>query len=81
MLRSPNFQLTTVAITAGAVANAEFTVAHGLTADERGLIPRGSVVVRRNLNALLYDSGTAWTDTTAYFKSDTANAQFAVMFY
>ncbi len=61
-------------VTAGA-ADTEFTVIHNLNT-----VPRGCFVVRRNQAAQLYESGTAWTNTTAYLKSDTGSAQFYVVF-
>ena len=80
-MRSRNFHASLLGIGAPGAANTEFTVTHGLGGEYGPVTPRGYLVVRRNAAASLYISGTDWTDTTAYFKSDTALARFTVLFF
>lgn len=61
--------------TSNAVADTEDTIAHGL-----GVAPVGFIVVNKNKAGNLYDSGTAWTSTNAYLKSDTASTTYTVFF-
>ena len=79
-MKSGSFFATLASAPAGA-ANTEFAVLHGLGGPENPTTPRGFLVIRRNQAATLYESSTAWTTTTAYFKSDTATARFTVMFF
>jgi len=72
-MKSPNFALTLVTAAAGGTVDTEFSVTHDL-----GSIPAEGFIVRRFGNADLYKSTTAWTKTTVYFKSNTANAHFVV---
>ena len=51
------------------IANAEFSVSHTL-----GSIPVGYLVLKINNAGVVYDSGTVWTKTNAYFKSSAANS-------
>ena len=51
------------------LVDTEFTVAHTL-----GVIPTTFLVMDINKGGVVYDSGTAWTSTTAYFKCSVANA-------
>ncbi len=79
--KSRNFMANLVQVS-GAAANAEITVAHGLTDPQcNGIAPRGMLIARRFSNAGLYDSGTTWTTTNAYVKADTAGATFHVLFF
>lgn len=73
--RSRNLVANLVQV-AGGAANAEVTVAHGLNA-----IPLDAFVFNSFSNAILYKSGTTWTKTNAYVKSDTAGATFHVLFF
>ncbi len=61
--------------TSNAVADTEETIAHGL-----GAVPIGFIVINRDKASSLYDSGTAWTSTNAYVKSDTASTTYTVFF-
>ena len=60
----------------------EFAVTHGLV-NEQGLAmtPRGWFITRRFTNAVLSETATAWTTTTAYLKGSAAGARFTVMFF
>lgn len=79
--KSRHFLATLVQVS-GAAANAEITVAHGLTDPQgNGIIPRGRLVIRRFSNATLYDTATTWTATNAYVASDAAGATFHVLFF
>lgn len=80
-MRSGNFDAALASAAAHTTANTEFTVAHGLGSGGRPAIPRGYFVIRRSAAASLYISGTAWTSTTAYFKSDVGSARFTVLFF
>ena len=51
------------------VADTEFSVTHTL-----GVAPVGFLVTNIDAGGVVYDSGTAWTSTTAYFKCSAANA-------
>ena len=73
-MKSRNFKMQIINVTAGA-ADAEFTVTHQFDG-----IPAEAIQLLANANARLYKSGTAWTATLAYFKSDVASAQFIVAF-
>ena len=75
-MRSRNFAAEIRLAIAPAATDTEFTVTHGLPT-----LPRGYRIVKRNKNASLYLSGTTWTSSLAYFKSDVANAQFYVLFF
>ena len=75
-MRSRNFRASLVGGIAPGTANTEMTIAHGLDAQ-----PRGYFITRRNAAASVYLGTTAWDSTTAYLKSDTANAAFSVLFF
>jgi hypothetical protein len=47
----------------------EFSITHTL-----GATPLGYIVTKINKGGVIYDSGTAWTDTTIYLKCSAANA-------
>ena len=49
-------------------ANTEFSVTHNLNR-----VPIGFHVIRQNLAASFYDSGTAWTTTQIFLKCNVAN--------
>ena len=50
-------------------ANTEFSVTHTL-----GAVPVGYIVTKISNAGVIYDSGTAWSDTTIYLKSSGANS-------
>lgn len=54
-------------------ADTEFTVTHHL-----GRTPTGFIVTNTDKAAQVYDSGTAWTSTSVYLKSATANCAVTV---
>lgn len=76
MSRCRNFFATIVRAVAPGAVNTEFAVEHGLT-----VTPHQGFVIRRSAAALLYLGPTTWDDTNAYVKSDTAYAQFYVLFF
>jgi hypothetical protein len=58
-------------------SNTEFAVTHNLNR-----VPTGFHVVRTGLPGLsLYDSGTAWTPTQIFLKSNTANPVAVLQIY
>lgn len=59
--------------TSDGVADAENTIAHTL-----GAVPIGYIVLNQDKAGSLYDSGTAWTATNIYLKSDVASVTFKV---
>ena len=75
-MKSRNFVASLVNITAPSSADTEFSVLH-----ELGQVPTSGFVAARASNATLYKSTTAWTVTTAYLKSNAANAAFIVLFF
>jgi hypothetical protein len=59
-----------------ALADAEYTLAHGLES-----VPLGYIVVSQNKAGTLYqmhDTGTAWTSTNIYLKCNVASVKFLV---
>lgn len=63
-------------ITSDATPDTEFSVTHTL-----GSVPVGRIILYQDKAGSLYQgpsTGTAWTDTTAYFKCDVASVTFAV---
>lgn len=80
-MKSRSFVASFIGIGAPAPTNTEFSVAHALGGEDKPTAPRGWMVIRRNAAATLYESGTTWTTTTAYFKCDTALARFTVLFF
>ena len=54
----------------------EFAVDHVL-----GRMPVGFDVKRINAAGSIYDSGTAWTDTQIFVKSDAASATFSLFIF
>jgi len=62
--------------TSHATPDTEFSVSHTLGAN-----PLGRIILYQDKPGSLYQgpaTGTAWTDTTIYFKCDTASVTFAV---
>lgn len=62
-------------VTSVASIGTEFSFSHNL-----GRTPTGYIVLSQNSAGDLYTSGTTWTDTLAYFKSDGSNVTFVVIF-
>lgn len=54
-------------------ANTEVSVTHTV-----GAVPVGFIVTSINVGGVVYNSGTAWTSTNAYFKCSAANATITV---
>lgn len=73
--KARNLNAMLVQVTGGA-ADAEVAVTHGMNVK-----PLDAFVFNSFSSAILYKSGTAWTSTTAYVKSDTAGATFHVLFF
>lgn len=63
-----NVDVDIVSFTSSATPDAENTVSHGL-----GKVPAGFIVVNLNKGAVVYDSGTAWTESSIYLKCNTAS--------
>jgi hypothetical protein len=61
---SGEFQVVTTS-----TANTAFSVTHSL-----GAVPIGFLVINNNTKGVVYDSGTAWTDTTISLKCSEATA-------
>jgi len=59
--------------TSSATPDAENTISHNL-----GAAPIGYMVINKDKAAHLYDSGTAWTSTNIYLKSDVATTEFKI---
>ena len=54
-------------------ADAEFSISHSL-----GSVPVGFLVTNISNGGVVYDSGTAWTDTTIYLKSSASNSAVTI---
>lgn len=54
--------------TSNIAADTEDAITHGL-----GSVPIGFIVTKLDKGAVVYDSGTAWTETTIYLKTNTAS--------
>ena len=65
-----------VVFTSNGVANTEDAVAHKL-----GRVPVGYIPVKTNKSAVLYDSTTAFTTTTIYWKSSAATVAWTVFIF
>ena len=74
-MKCRNFSANLLRITAGS-ADVEFTVTH-----ELNTTPKEAFVVRRGGNGDLYKGSTAWTDTSAYFKSTLANQDYYIIIF
>src|SRR3990172_5893570 len=75
-MKSQNFALSLVSAIASPTANQEFAVTHDLHT-----VPIDAFIARTYINARLYKGTTAWTNTTAYFKSDTPLGRFIIAFF
>ena len=62
--------------TSNGVADTEEAITHGL-----GRAPVGFIIMNSSKGANLYDSGTTWTDTIIYLKSDTASTTFTIWIF
>ena len=80
-MKSRNFDISIIPVTAAATADTEFSITHGFKISDVAAIPREAFLMNNIQNAVLYKSGTAWTNTTAYLKASVANAQFVVAFF
>jgi hypothetical protein len=65
-----NISGETQVVTDTGAANTQFTVTHTL-----GATPLGYIVMGIDKAGVVYESGTAWTSTSAYFKCSEANAE------
>jgi hypothetical protein len=73
---SDNFNAEIKTIADSGVANAENTVAHTLKRT-----PTGYIVLKIDKGGVVYDSGTAWTDTNLYLKCGAANAAITLLVF
>lgn len=73
---SDNFDGMEVSVTAHATPDTEFSVAHTLRR-----IPTRFLVTDIDEGGVVYKSGTAWTDTTAYLKCTTGGSAIKVFLY
>jgi hypothetical protein len=62
--------------TSNGAANTEDAVPHTL-----GRIPLGYIVVHQDKAAVVYDSGTAFTDTKLYLKSSAASVAWTLLVF
>lgn len=63
-------------VTSTGLADTEFTVTHQL-----GRTPVGFLLVKSNKATSVYDSGTAWTDTSIFLKSSAATAEITLIIF
>ena len=71
-----NIQGEFQSFTSDGVADTEFSVTHTL-----GAIPLGRIIFHQDKAGHLYQgptTGTAWTATTVFFKSDVASVEFLI---
>lgn len=74
-----NFNAEIKSLTSDAVADTEETVAHTL-----GRIPSGYLVLHRSKAGILYQgpsTGTAWTATAIYVKSNVASTAYSILIF
>lgn len=71
-----NFNAEIKTIADSGVANSENTVAHTLKRT-----PIGYIVLKIDKGGVLYDSGTAWTDTDIYLKCGAANCAITLLVF
>ena len=74
--KAGNFDAIYVVFTSNGVANTEDAVTHGLNRTPRGYIP-----VRQDKSAVLYETATAHTSTTLYWKSTAATTAWTVLVF
>ncbi len=65
-----------ISLTSNVSANAEETIAHGLSR-----VPTGYIVVSQNKAASLYKGTTAWTRENIYLKSSVASTAWKILVY
>ena len=65
-----------VVFTSNGTANTEDAVTHSL-----GRVPLGYRPAKQDKSAVLYDSGTAFTDTTIYWKSSATTVAWTVLVF
>lgn len=73
---SDNFNAEIKTIADSGVANAENTITHGLKR-----VPSGYIVLKIDKAGVLYDSGTAFTDTAIYLKCSAANCAITLLVF
>ena len=73
---SDNFNSQVIEISDTGSANAENTVAHTLKR-----VPTGFIVTYIDKAGVVYDSGTAWTNSNIYLKCDVANCNVKVLVF
>jgi len=73
---SDNFDAEIKTVADSGNINTEFIVAHTLKR-----IPSGYIVVKINKAAVVYESGTAWTNTNIYLKASVANCTLTVLVF
>jgi len=71
--RNDNVDQRDATFTSNAVADTEDAVTHTL-----GKIPEGFRVINSDKAATVYDSGTAWTETTIFLKTNVASATITI---
>lgn len=74
-----NFNAEVASLTSHAVADTEDTVAHTL-----GRVPTGYLVLHRSKAGVLYQgpaTGTAWTATAIYVKSNVASTVYSILIF
>ena len=76
---SDNFNAQIVSYTSHAVADTEDTIAHTL-----GRVPTGYLALHRSKAGTIYQgpaTGTAWTATAIYVKSNVASTVFSLLIF
>ena len=76
LLFTDNFNAEIKTIADSGNADSENTVAHTLKR-----VPTGYIVLKINKAGIVYDSGTAWTDTNLYLKCSAANCAITLMVF
>ena len=73
---SDNFNAEIVSLSDSGNANSENEIAHTLKR-----VPTGYLVLKVNAAGIVYDSGTAWTDTKIYLKCNAANCAITILVF
>jgi hypothetical protein len=71
-----NFDSQIKTISDSGLADSENTIAHTLKR-----VPTGYLILKINNAGIVYDSGTAWTDTNIYLKCSSANAAITILIF
>lgn len=71
-----NVDCRSLTFTTSATPDASNTIAHTL-----GKVPIGYIVIYQNKAGSLYDSGTTWTSTNIYLKSNIASVAFRILVF